>query len=150
MMAGMTVDGLSILMDDLVALAELPDDVAHNILDAGADILAQAQREEIQRQWNGPYSIGISAKSIVKDRKIRTTKYLGITARYINIYPQGTRKRGKKQVRNAEIAFINEYGAPGQGIAARPAINTANKKKEQEAVEAAERAYHAYLDSKNL
>jgi len=144
-MAGITVDGLDALMDDFVALAALPGKVAEDMLNAEADVLVQAQRAEIESRWRGPYSQGISARSVKKGK----VKPSGV-GHIIDVYPQGTRKRGKQQVRNAEIAFINEYGAPGQGIAARPAINTANKKKEQEAVEAAEKVYHAYLDSKNL
>lgn len=146
------VDGLGPLIDGFASLASLPDDVIDDMLDAGADVIVEAQQAEIQRQWNGPYSMGISAKSIGKDRKIRTTKYVGITGRYINIYPQGDRKRSKKgkSVCNAEIAFINEHGAPERGIAARPAIRTAIAKAEDAAVDAAERAYHAYLDSKDL
>lgn len=149
-MANMSVDGLSVLIDDFAALASLPDDVIDDMLDAGADVIVEAQRSEIQQQWKGPYSMDISAKAIKKDKKIRTTKYVGITGRYINVYPQGERNRGGKTVRNAEIAFINEYGAPGRGIAARPAIAAANAKSEDKAVEAGEKVYHAYLDSKNL
>lgn len=149
-MAHMTVDGLGPLIDDLSELAALPDDVVADMLNAGADVLVQAQQKEVQQQWNGPYSMGISSESIQKDRKIRTTKYIGVTGHSINVYPQGERKRGGKSVRNAEIAFINEYGAPKRGIAARPAIFTANEKAADEAVEAGERVYHAYLDSKNL
>lgn len=150
MMAHIAVDGLGPLIDDLTELAALPDDVVDDMLNAGADVLVQAQQKEVQQQWNGPYSIGISSESIQKDRKIRTTKYIGITGHYINVYPQGERKRGGRSVRNAEIAFINEYGAPKRGIAARPAIFTANAEAADEAVDASEKVYHAYLDSKNL
>lgn len=37
-----------------------------------------------------------------------------------------------------------------RGIAPRPAIAAANTKAEQQAVEAGERVFNAYLDSKNL
>lgn len=144
-MANMRVAGLDDLCDDLAALARLPDEVVEGILNAEADVIVPAQREEIQRQWSGPYSMGISARS-VKKGEVKTSG----TGHAIYIYPQGTRKRGKKHVRNAEIAFINEYGAPGRGIAARPAISTANARKEKEAVDAGERVYHAYLDKKDL
>lgn len=149
-MAKMSVDGLGSLIDDLAALASLPDDVIDDMLNAEADVIVPAQQTEIQQQWSGPYSMDISAKSIKKDKKISTTKYVSITGRHINIYPQGERRRNGKSIRNAEIAFINEYGAPQRGIAARPALGDAVVKKEQEAVEAGERVYHAYLDSKNL
>lgn len=144
-MAQLEVDGLNGLLEDLEALAGLPDSVADGILEAEADVIVQAQREEIGRQWKGPYSEGISAGA-VKKGKVKE----GQAGRSITVSPQGSRKRGGKSVRNAEIAFINEYGAPGRGIAARPAIAAANAKAEEPAVEAGERIFNAYLDSKNL
>ncbi len=139
------MNGLDALSDDFAALARLPDKVVEDILDAEADVILPAQREEIEKQWRGPYSMGISSKSIKKG-KVKKSK----DGRSLTIYPQGTRKRGGRTTRNAEIAFINEYGAPGRHIAARPAIDAANKKKESEAVDAGERVYNAYLDSRNL
>lgn len=144
-MGNLTVSGLEELANDLAALARLPESVIDGMLSAEADVILPAQQEEIRRQWNGPHSLGISAKSIKKGKTKKEKD-----GRSISVYPQGARKRGGRTTRNAEIAFINEYGAPGRHIAARPAIDTANKKKESEAVEAAERLYHAYLDSKDL
>ena len=144
-MAQLEVDGLNGLLEDLEALAGLPDSVADGILEAEADVIVQAQREEIGRQWKGPYSEGISAGA-VKKGKVKE----GQAGRSSTVSPQGSRKRGGKSVRNAEIAFINEYGAPGRGIAARPAIAAANAKAEEAAVEAGERVFNAYLESKNL
>lgn len=118
------MNGLDALSDDFAALARLPDKVVEEILDAEAEVILPAQREEIEKQWRGPHSLGISAKSIKKG-KVKKDK----DGRSLTIYPQGTRKRGGRSTRNAEIAFINEYGAPGRRIAARPAIDTANKKK---------------------
>ena len=144
-MARFEVDGADALISDMDELARLPNEVIKDILNAEADVILPAQRDEIEKQWRGPYSLGISAKSI---KKTGVKKELDGSS--ISIYPQGARERGKKKIRNGEIAFINEYGAPRRGIAARPAIKTATAKKEQEAVEAGERAYHAYLNSKNL
>lgn len=144
-MAQLEVNGLDGLLEDLEALAGLPDSVADGILEEEADVIVQAQREEIGRQWKGPYSEGISAGA-VKKGKVKE----GRAGRSITVSPQGSRKRGGKSVRNAEIAFINEYGAPGRGIAARPAIAAANAKAEEAAVEAGERVFNAYLESKNL
>ncbi len=147
-MAFMHVEGADAFLDDLATLASLPNSVIAGILNAEADVIVQAQRDEIQRQWSGPYSEDISAKCIKK-----TAIKLGLNGHSVSIYPQGTRVRGKKdpkRIRNGEIAFINEYGVPERGIAARPAIGTATAKKEREAVEAGEKVYHAYLDSKGL
>lgn len=144
-MAQLEVNGLDGLLEGLEALAGLPDSVGEDILNAEADVIVPAQRDEIERRWKGPYSLGISAQSVKKGEVKRTR-----VGHSIYIYPQGERKRGGKSVRNAEIAFINEYGAPGRGIAARPAIAAANAKAEEAAVEAGERVFNAYLDSKNL
>lgn len=137
------MNGLDALADDFAALARLPDKVVEDILDAEAEVITAAQREEIEKQWRGPHSLGISAKSIKKG-KVKKDK----DGRSVSIYPQGTRKRGGQTTRNAEIAFINEYGKRGQP--ARPAIATANKKKEKEAIDAGERVYNQFLDSRNL
>ena len=117
--------------------------MVEGILEAEADIILPAQRAEIEKQWSGPRSLGISAKSIQKGKVKK-----GKDGRCLSIYPKGTRKRDGRTTRNAEIAFINEYGKRGQP--ARPAIDAANKKKEKEAVDAGERVYHQFLDSKNL
>lgn len=144
-MGRLTVNGLDALSDDFAALARLPDSVVEGILEAEADVILPAQRAEIEKQWNGPknLSTGMSAKSIKKG-KVKKDR----DGRSLSIYPQGTRKRGGRTTRNAEIAFINEYGKRGQP--ARPAIDAANKKKEKEAIDAGERVYNQFLDSRNL
>ena len=139
------MNGLDALSDDLAALARLPDSVIDGILEAEADVILPAQRAEIEKQWRGKYSEKISSRSIKKG-KVKKDK----DGRSLSIYPQGKRERGGQTVRNAEIAFINEYGAPGRHIAARPAIDAANKKKEKEATDAGERVYHRFLDSRGL
>lgn len=144
-MARMEINGIDGLMDNLAELALLPDNMAEDVLNAEADVLVPAQRAEIQARWRGPYSQGISAKAVKKGSVKRSGN-----GHSISICPKGSRKRGRKRVRNADIAFINEYGAPGRGIVPRPAIGTANARTEQRAVEAGERVYHTYLNSKNF
>lgn len=144
-MARMEFDGADALIDDLTELSRLPYELVGDILNAMVDVVLPAQQQEIQAQWNGPYSTGFSAKCIKK-----TAVKLELDGHSVSIYPQGTRKRGKRKVRNGEIAFLNEYGAPSREIDPRPAIRIATTKKEQEAVEAGEKVYHAYLDSKDL
>ena len=144
-MGRLTVNGLDALSDDFAALARLPDSVIEGMLNAEADIIVAEQQRQVGTQWQGQYSEKISAESIKKG-KVKKDR----DGRSLSIYPQGTRKRGKQSTRNAEIAFINEYGAPGRHIAARPAIDAANKKKEKEAIDAGERVYNQFLDSRNL
>ena len=142
-MGRLTVSGLDALSDDFAALARLPDSVVEGILEAEADIIVAEQQHQVGAQWQGQYSEKISAKSIKKG-KVKKDR----DGHSLSIYPQGTRKRGKQSTRNAEIAFINEYGKRGQP--ARPAISTANTKKEKEAIDAGERVYNQFLDSRNL
>lgn len=110
-MGRLTVNGLDALSDDFAALARLPDSVVDGILNAEADVIVPAQRAEIEKQWNGPknFSTGMSAKSIKKG-KVKKDR----DGRSIFVYPKGTRKRKGRTTRNAEIAFINEYGKRGQ------------------------------------
>jgi HK97 gp10 family phage protein len=138
--ANITVSGLDDLIGDFGELAKLPDSVIDGILGAEADVIVEAQRTEAAKMWTGPYATGRTAASIKKG-KIKKSG----TDRSISVSPQGKNARGN---RNAEVAFINEYGKKGQP--ARPAIKTANAKKEKEAAEAGEKVYHAYLDGKNL
>ena len=94
-------------MADLETLIAMPDSVAETILNAEADVIVTAQRSEIASRWRGPYSMGISAKSVKKGKVKKTND-----GHAVHVYPQGSRKRGKRSVRNAEIAFINEYHPP--------------------------------------
>lgn len=145
-MAYMDVAGLDSVERCLDILVNAPDSVMDDMLNAAADVLVQAQRAEIAARWQGKYSTGVSAKSVKKDKPGKGWK----GRRSIAVFIGGRRKRGKQRVRNAEIAFMNEYGAPKRGIAARPAIFTATAKAAGKAVDASEKVYHAYLDSKNL
>ena len=92
-MARMEVIGLDGLLGGLEALAGLPDSVAEDILNAEADVIVRAQREEIERQWSGPHSMGISAKSIKKSRKVKGLGG-GRLFYYSSVYPHGEGKRG--------------------------------------------------------
>lgn len=144
-MGSIKMSGIDALSSDLSKLAHLPERVLADMLNAEADVVLSAQRSEVESRWKGPYSLGISAKS-VKKGKVKKGK----DGYSISIYPQGSRRRGKKTIRNAEIAFINEYGAPKRNIRPRPAIKDALDKKGDDAVAAGEKVYNSFLDSINL
>lgn len=137
-MGKITVNGMDALIDDLADLAKLPDSVIEDILDAEADVIERAQRRTARKM--GVYDTGMTADSIKKGKIKKTGLDHSIT-----VAPRGKNKRGQ---RNAEVAFVNEYGKRGQP--ARPFIATANKEAEKETVEAGEKVYYAYLDKKNL
>lgn len=140
-MASLTTDGLERLMLDMQEISEIPLDVAEQMLEAGADVLVQGQREMAISM--GVVESGQVAASIVKG-KVKRTK----DGYSISVYPRGSRRRGNKTTRNAEIAFVNEFGKRGQFP--RPFIRTANEKYGDEAVDAAAEPYDRFLKSKNL
>jgi hypothetical protein len=140
-MARISVNGLDGLMDDLLAVAEIPDDVAEEMLDAEAAIVEEAQVYTGMKM--GVYRSGETLRSITHGKMKRGKD--GQRSKYV--YPRGINEKGE---RNAAVAFINEFGAPQRGIQARPFIQTANELSADEAVKAAEDVYDKYLKSKNL
>ena len=135
-MGRITVNGLDALMDDLSDLAKLPDSVIDDVLNAEADVIVEAQKRSAQKM--GVHKTGVTLNSIKKVKKTGND-------RSIIVSPQGKNPSG---ARNAEVAFVNEYGKKGQP--ARLFIRTANEQAQAQAVEAGEKVYHAYLDKKNL
>lgn len=142
------IDGLDDLLLSFRELAQIPDEVVDDMLNAQADIAAAAQQEEAKKMLVGDYVTGTTALSIKKGKiKLKNGQ------RVLYVTPTGTRKRGKRKIsktRNAEIAFINEYGDPGRRIPARPFIRTANERTAAQQEKAALKAYDDYLKSKGL
>lgn len=140
-MANLSTSGLEELLDDLGAIAELPDETILEMLAAEAEVIAAAQAAEAKSM--GVYDTGKTAQSITYDKKLKETS----DGKCIYVYPKGSRSDGNKR-RVAEVAFINEFGKEGQP--ARPFIKTANEKSADAAVDAAAQVYDKYLKSKNL
>ena len=114
-MAEISFKGLDEFQLSMKEVAELPDEIIDEMLNAGADVAAEAQRVEARRlgkpggyQNRGQrkdYSTGITALTIKKGKvKVKDGQ------RVIYVTPTGTRRRGKTVTRNAEIAFLNEFG----------------------------------------
>lgn len=133
------MNGLGELMFSLEEIMELPDETAEAMLEAEAKIVEEAQ--VYQGMKEGVYDTGATLRSIGHGKMKRSRD----GGRVLYVYPQGTNEKG---VRNAEVAFINEYGKRGQK--ARPFIRTANELAAGEAVQAAAQVYGAFLDSKGL
>lgn len=157
-MAEFSFKGLDEVRLSFTEVAQLPDELVDEILNAGADILVPAQRREAERLgkvggYRNPkqkrdYSTGTTARSIKKGRvKVKDGW------RVLYVTPIGSRTRGKKKpraTRNAEIAFVTEAGAPYRHNYARPFIAKANEASAA-AVEKAEfDVYDKWLKSKNL
>lgn len=140
-MASLTYSGYDELILSMQEVANLPDEVLDEMLNAQADIVVDAQRKQAEAM--GVVDTGLTLRSIKKG-KVKMKK--GV--RSIFITPSGTRKRGKKRVRNAEIAFVNEFGKKKQK--ARPFIRTANEMSAQATTQAAADVLDRYYTSKNL
>lgn len=138
-MARFIFDELNDLISDFVSIATLPDDVIDGMLNAEADIVVEAQKEKGEAY--GVHRTGVTLDSIQKGKRI-IGKENGSS---LVVYPTGRNKNGN---RNAEVAFINEFGKRGQK--ARPFIKDANEAAADQAVAAAMAVYDAYLKSKNL
>lgn len=138
-MAEFDVSGLDALMLSLQDVADLPETVQDAMLDAQADVVLQAQQSAAQAIAD----TGQTARSLRKS-KPRTRK--GV--RSISITFAGSRKRGDTTTRNAEIAFVNEYGK--KGVPARNFIRKANEQSAAASTQAAASVYDQYLQSKGL
>lgn len=138
-MAEFDVSGLDDLMLSLQDVADLPETVQDAMLDAQANVVLQAQQSAAQAIAD----TGQTARSLRKS-KPRTRK--GV--RSISIAFAGSRKRGDTTTRNAEIAFVNEYGK--KGVPARNFIRKANEQSAAASTQAAASVYDQYLQSKGL
>ena len=144
-MARVEFSGIDELSLSLKEVAELPDEVIDAMLDARADVIVEAQRESAKRMLVGPYAKGDTARSIKKGKpKLRDGH------RILYVTPTGSRKHsdGAKPTRNAEIAFVNEYGT--RDIPARSFIRTANETCADAAVAAEFEVYSRFLEEKGL
>ena len=138
-MADFGVSGLDELMLSLQEVAQLPEDIQNEMLNAQADVVLQAQRE-------AAISIKDTGKTAQSLRKGKPKNRKGV--RSISITFSGSRKRGKTSTRNAEIAFVNEFGK--RGVPARNFVRSANEKSAAASTQAAAIVYDQYLRSKGL
>lgn len=137
-MARFEVKGFETLIHDLNEFANATADLIDEMLIAQADIVVEHQKRK-GREY-GVYRTGVTLNSIKRKAPKQDDN-----GRYIIVTPMGNNSKG---VRNAEVAFINEYGKRGQK--ARPFIRDGNKAAEPEADKAAEKIYNDFLKSKNL
>ena len=117
--ADLTFTGTSELNDAFTRIHDIPWDVTERALDS----MAQVAAREIQS--TGEYMGVRDEESDVHILDNITTKKATKTddGGREKITFDGTRHRGRTTTRNAEIAFVNEYGKRGQD--ARPFMKTA-------------------------
>lgn len=141
-MAEFKAIGLDELMLSLQEIAEIPEEVQDEMLNAQGDVVAREQQESARRY--GIQRTGLTIRSIRKG-KVKLDKHGN---RVLYVTPVGSRIRGKKKTSNAEIAFLNEYGTKKQK--ARPFMRDANERSAEAATKAAAEIYYRWQESRGL
>lgn len=173
-MATFSVNGLDEFALSMQQVAELPDDVIDEILEAGSEVVVKAQREKLlelglyDNESNGPH-----LADSIKVHKKRSAKFAGDKGRYVLIYPTGkhgqyqrklklkTYKNSKhgrtytvggdqQETTSSEVGFIHEYGAPRRNIPAKHWMQAANEESAAATTAAQAAVYNKFLESKNL
>ena len=149
-MAKLTFEGLDACMLSMKEVADLPDDTANAMLQAGGEIVAAAQRRNIMSALQ--QRTGNLAKSVTVTPKMKTRNG---TERFITVYPRGKHHTYNHQgtdkiATNNEVAFVNEYGAKKRGISPTGMIRKANEESAGAAVDAQYQVYDAWLKTKGM
>ena len=149
------------LMLDMQQIAEIPEDVIDEMLQAGSKVGVEAMRRSLRRM--GLVKTGQLADSLVAVRKV--DKYGRI---YYEVYPKGRRKAEPHVLTvanirrvdplhtyaepptNNEVGFVLEFGAPKRGIKARQWMRKANEESADDVVAAEFKVYDDWLKSKGF
>lgn len=144
-MAQISFSGMDDFILSMEQVSQLPTEVQDAMLNAQADVVASAQRKKVRTYGiYDPDSTKHVADSIKKS-KVKTDKEGN---RVIYVSPTGSRKRGEKRTRNAEILFVNEYGKRNQ--AARPAVRDANETSAKATTEAGAAIFFEWQETNGL
>lgn len=135
-MAKIQFDGLADISALFEGLARMPDELLDDMLNAEGDVVVPAQKEKMRLMWTGPYSTGKTAESLKKG-----TPKTQSDGRVMHLDFAGSHHG----TRNAEIAFINEYGKTNQP--ARPAIRESAEECADRAAEAAADALEKWINN---
>lgn len=118
-MAKLQFQGFEDLDDAFNRISDIPQAVTEDALKAMASVAAARIRATGE-------SMGVrdpESSVHILDKIKQTKPKLSASGGYADITFSGTRTRNGRKTRNAEIAFVNEYGKRGQP--ARPFIGTA-------------------------
>ncbi len=130
------VDSLARVLSDI---ANIPQSVQAEMVDAMSTVVRDAQVYTAATMLQGPYYRGDIAASVTKS-KVKRLK----SGPCVDIEFRGE-SHGN---RNAEIAFVNEYGKRSQP--ARPFIKTANELSDKPSLAAGFSVYEQWLKTKGV
>lgn len=118
-MAKIELQGLDELNRAYGKIAEIPWDVTSEALNR----MAAAAEAQVKRSGEAMGVRDAQSSVHILDKITHTKPKKTGDGGYSDVTFSGTRTRGRTRTRNAEIAFVNEYGRRGQ--AARPFIRQA-------------------------
>lgn len=139
-MATLELEGFDDLQDAFRRISEIPFDVTSDALDGMAEVAAAKIRSSGEAMGVRDLESDVHILDKIKTNKAKKTQSGG----YETITFSGSRFRNGKNTRNAEIAFINEYGKRGQR--ARPFIGTAMKQNEDAIFAPAEKVIGDWIE----
>lgn len=116
---GLDISGFEELNDAFARLKDVPEGVMEESLEAMAKTALPLIKAKGESMGVRDPESNVHILDTLKATKFVKTKNGG----HIDLNFSGTRTRSGKKTRNAEIAFVNEYGKRSQ--AARPFIGTA-------------------------
>ena len=140
-MARMTTHGLSELMVDLDALADASGEITDNILLAGAFEIKKEWIAAIRKQ--GLVDTGEMVASVGYGKRPRPDGEF----KKIVVYPMGVDSKG---VRNAQKAFVHNYGHPGRGIKMTRFIDDAERRVQPKLERRVDEVYDAELKKRGF
>ena len=118
-MAKLEMNGIDGLQNAMNRIGEIPWPVTEQALDGMAKVAAAEIKSTGESMGVRDEESDVHILDHITTKKAKQTDDGGRE----QITFDGTRRRGKKTTRNAEIAFVNEYGKKNQS--ARPFIRTA-------------------------
>ena len=139
-MASLELYGLDELNDAFRRISDIPAEVTTEALDAMAEVAADKIRAKGESMGVRDPESDVHILDKIKRGKAKKTDDGG----YADITFSGSRTRNGRNTRNAEIAFVNEYGKRGQ--AARPFIGLAMTQNESRIQDAAEQVIGDWIE----
>ena len=139
-MATLELYGFEDLQDALSRIGSIPFDVLEDALDGMSDVAAAKIRAQGGSMGVRDPESDVHILDKIKRGKAKKTDDGG----YADITFSGSRTRNGTTTRNAEIAFVNEYGKRGQ--AARPFIGLAMTQNEKTIQDAAEEVIGDWIE----
>lgn len=140
-MASFELYGFDGLQDALQRISQIPDSVKKEALDQMAQVAADKIQSTGQTMGVRDPESDEHILDRIKPGKAKTSERGG----YKMVNFSGSRRRGRTSTRNAEIAFVNEYGKRGQ--AARPFIGTAMSQNADAITAPAEKVIGDWIES---